>query len=93
MLKFTTEYIICEVKMRKVSDSLNKFTKDKKILFGIIIGIIFILSIGITYAWFNIVVKGNDEATNVTVETGTLSLHYKNGPKIEGFDILPGWTS
>ena len=79
--------------MKNKLEKANKFTKDKKILFGIIIGIIFILSIGITYAWFNIVVKGNDEATNMTVETGTLSLHYKNGPKIEGFDILPGWTS
>ena len=79
--------------MKNKLEKINKYIKDKKILFGIIVGIIFILSIGITYAWFNIVVKGNDEATNVTVETGTLSLHYKNGPKIEGFDILPGWTS
>jgi len=71
---------------------VKELLKNKKIFYGILLGILFIISISVTYAWFSLQVSGNEEAKQMTVETGTLSLVFKDGVKIEGINVHPGWN-
>ena len=50
--------------------------KDKKILYGIIITFVFLLSMGFTYAYFSVTTNVQGEARNVEASTGTISLSY-----------------
>ena len=67
--------------------------KDNKILFGTLIVLLLLLTTGLSYAYFSISVKGNDNAKNVVVEAGTLSLVYTDGPEIKAQNIKPGWST
>ena len=67
--------------------------KDKKILFGTFIALLLLLTTGLSYAWFSASISGNENAKNVVVEAGTLSLVYTDGPEIKAQNIKPGWST
>ena len=67
--------------------------KDNKILFGTFIALLLLLTTGLSYAWFSASISGNENAKNVVVEAGTLSLVYTDGPEIKAQNIKPGWST
>ena len=67
--------------------------KDKKILFGTFIALLLLLTTGLSYAYFSASVKGNENAKDMVVEAGTLSLVYTDGPEIKAQNIKPGWST
>ena len=67
--------------------------KDNKIIFGTLIVLLLLLTVGLSYAYFSTVVKGNDNAKDMVVEAGTLKLTYTDGPAINAQYIKPGWTT
>ena len=67
--------------------------KDKKILFGTFIALLLLLTTGLSYAYFSASIRGNENAKNVVVEAGTLSLVYTDGPEIKAQNIKPGWST
>ena len=67
--------------------------KDKKILFGTFIALLLLLTTGLSYAYFSASISGNENAKNVVVEAGTLSLVYTDGPEIKAQNIKPGWST
>ena len=66
--------------------------KDKKIYLGVGIVFLLIITISFSYAYFSIKVSGNDNAKDVVVNAGTLSLVYTDGPEIKVENIRPGKT-
>ena len=67
--------------------------KDKKIYLGVGIVFLLMLSISLSYAYFSTSVKGNDNAKDVIVNAGTLSLTYTDSPEIIASNIKPGWST
>ena len=67
--------------------------KDNKILFGTLIVLLLLLTVGLSYAYFSTAVKGNDNAKDVIVEAGTLKLTYTDGPAINAQYIKPEWST
>ena len=67
--------------------------KDNKILFGTMIVLLLLLTVGLSYAYFSTAVKGNDNAKDMVVEAGTLKLTYTDGPAINAQYIKPGWST
>ena len=67
--------------------------KDNKIIFGTLIVLLLLLTVGLSYAYFSTSVKGNDKAKDVIVEAGTLKLTYTDGPAINAQYIKPGWST
>ena len=65
--------------------------KDKKILIASGIVLLFILSIGLSYAWFSATITSKHVKDQV-VTTGTLELTYTDGTQIVMNDIRPGQT-
>lgn len=65
--------------------------KDKKMLFGIGIVFLFLVSVGISYAYFSSIITNKDVKEQV-VETGTLRLTYTDGPKIVMNNVKPRTT-
>ena len=45
--------------------------KNNKIIFGILIAFVFLLSMGFTYAYFSVTANVQGEARNVEASTGT----------------------
>ena len=66
--------------------------KDKKIYLGVGIVFLLIITVSFSYAYFSIKVSGNDNAKDVVVNAGTLSLVYTDGPEIKVENIRPGKT-
>ena len=66
--------------------------KDKKILIGTALVLLLLLTTGLSYAYFSTNVSGNDNAKDVVVNAGTLSLVYTDGPEIKVENIRPGKT-
>ena len=67
--------------------------KDKKILFGTFIALLLLLTTGLSYAYFSASISGNENAKNVVVNAGTLSLVYTDGPEIKVENIRPRWST
>lgn len=65
--------------------------KDKKMLFVIGIVFLFLVSVGISYAYFSSTITNKDVKEQV-VETGTLRLTYTDGPEIVMNNVKPGTT-
>lgn len=65
--------------------------KENKILFGICLGIIFLISVSTSYAYFTASIV-NNEVKDQIVETGTLSLRYVDGAEIVMNNVKPGAT-
>ena len=66
-----------------------KITK-KMIPTLVLIGTILLGLIGITYAYFSIQVRGNEDASSMTVTTASLRLKYTDGPEIRLEKVFPG---
>ncbi len=66
--------------------------KDKKIYLGVGLAFLLLMTISLSYAYFSINVSGNDNAKDVVVTAGTLSLTYTDGPEIKVENIRPGKT-
>ena len=59
--------------------NLKELFKNKTAIYlSIVLGLL--LVIGVSYAYFSITVNGNEEAKDITVTTGNLSLYYNGGP-------------
>ena len=67
--------------------------KDKKIYLGIGLAFLLLVTISLSYAYFSIKVSGNDNAKDMVVNAGTLSLVYTDGPAINAQYIKPGWST
>ena len=66
--------------------------KDKKILFITGIVLLFLMTVGMSYAYFSLSVSGNADAKDMVVEAGTLRLTYTDSPEIIMQNIKPGQT-
>ncbi len=66
--------------------------RDKKFMFVIILVLVFLLTVGLTYAYFSLTVSGNDVAETINVNTTKLELKYTDGKEIKANSIEPGWT-
>ena len=66
--------------------------KDKKLLYGIIIAFVFLLSIGLTYAYFSVTTTVIGDRNDIKANAGVLSILYTDGPEIIANNINPGWT-
>ena len=67
--------------------------KDKMTLFVTSMFLLLIMTTGPSYAYFSASISGNENAKNVVVEAGTLSLVYTDGPEIKAQNIKPGWST
>lgn len=65
---------------------------NKKVLY-IIMCFAFLLSFGVSYAYFSANVKGNEEAKNITMSSTTLKLDYNDDLEIKADRIVPDWSS
>ena len=63
--------------------------KKQKLTIGIIVSIIFLASIGFTYAYFTAGILEQNVHDEI-VTTGTLKLLYVDGPYIEAKNFYPG---
>ena len=66
--------------------------ENKKIYLGVGLAFLLLMTISFSYAYFNIKVSGNDNAKDVVVNAGTLSLVYTDGPEIKVENIRLGKT-
>ena len=64
--------------------------KNKKVIYGFLIALVFMLTLGLTYAYFDLGIRGNEEAKDITVTTSNLSLYYNSGPELKVDNIEPG---
>ena len=67
--------------------------KDKKFIYGSIIAVAFLLTAGLTYAYFSLTVSGNDVAQTINVSTTKIGLIYTDGNEIKTNGIEPNWTT
>ena len=67
--------------------------KDKKILLAVLLTGVFLIITGITYAYFSLVVSGNDVAETINVSTTKIELIYTDGNEIKVDSIEPKWTT
>ena len=67
--------------------------KDKKILLVVLLTSVFLIITGITYAYFSLVVSGNDVAETINVSTTKIELIYTDGNEIKVDSIEPKWTT
>ena len=65
----------------------------KKLLLTIIVTILFVSVIGVTYAFFGIDTKGNEESKTHTITSASRLIEYTDLELITNQNIEPGWTS
>ena len=64
--------------------------RNKKIFYGVFLAFVFILSTGLSYAFFSEQATGNTSAEKITVSTTELKLNFTDGKYIELKDAMPG---
>ena len=67
--------------------------KYNKLIFGVGIELLVLITFSISYAFFSTGVKTNNGPQNMTVQAGTLSLEYIDGPEVVAERIQPGWST
>ena len=73
------------------SINFKELFKNKSVIYlSVVLGLL--LVIGVSYAYFSITVNGNEEAQDIRVTTGNLSLFYNSGPELKVDNIQPGKT-
>ena len=65
--------------------------KDKKFLLISALVAVFLLTVGLTYAYFSQTISGNDVAETINVDTTKLELKYTDGKEVKATNIEPGW--
>ena len=63
---------------------------DKKYFYIMIFSLVLLLVLGVSYAWFNAVIKGNDTAKEQTVITGNLELTFTDDTEVTLPNAVPG---
>ena len=63
---------------------------DKKYFYIMIFSLVLLLVLGVSYAWFNAVIKGNDTAKEQTVTTGNLELTFTDDTEVTLPNAVPG---
>ena len=66
--------------------------KDNKFIYASILVSVFLLTVGLTYAYFSLTISGNDVAETINVDITKLELKYTDGKEIKANGIEPGWT-
>ena len=65
--------------------------KNNKVLIIVLISFLaIILGVGISYAFYAAIIKGNETSTTLQLEAGTLSINYDGGGTIIAKGFLPG---
>ena len=67
--------------------------KDKKFIYASILVSVFLLTVGLTYAYFSLTISGNDVAETINVSATKIELKYTDGKEINVSNIEPGWTT
>ena len=70
--------------------NFKEFFKYKSVIYLSIV-LCLLLVIGVSYAYFSITINGNEEAQDIRVTTGNLSLFYNSGPELKVDSIKPGY--
>lgn len=65
---------------------------NNKLVYGIFFSVVFVMISALSYAYFKIVLEGNDTAKDITVTTSKLLLTFTDGSEISASSIEPGWT-
>ncbi len=63
---------------------------DRKYVYMIVILTLVVLALGLSYAWFNAIITGNDTAKKNTVVTGDLKLTYTDTNEMSLSNAFPG---
>ena len=64
--------------------------RDKKYIYIMLTAVLLLGVLGISYAWFNAVIKGNDTAKEQTVTTGNLELTFTDDTEVTLSNAVPG---
>ena len=64
--------------------------KNKKLFYGLFLAGVFVLTSGLSYAFFSQTITGNDVAETVNVTTTELKLNFADGKYIELKEAMPG---
>ena len=67
--------------------------KDKKFIYASILVSVFLLTVGLTYAYFSLTISGNDVAETINVSATKIELKYTDGKEINVSNIEPSWTT
>lgn len=65
-----------------------KHNKQNKIHLYILVGIVFLLVLGSTYAYFSTTLVTNSGPNDIVTTTGTLELNYEDGDYLSGNNII-----
>lgn len=72
-------------------NKIKEKIKNNKILIIVLISFLaIILGVGISYAFYAAIIKGNETSTTLQLEAGTLSINYDGGGTIIAKGFLPG---
>lgn len=62
---------------------------NKKYNRVILIMVLFLLSLGVSYAYFTAFIKGNEDINSIETETGVMYINYDGGTTINLLNIIP----
>lgn len=65
---------------------------NNKLVYTIFFSVVFFMVAGLSYAYFKVVVGGNDVSKPITVTTTKLLLSFTDGKEIKASSIEPGWS-
>lgn len=72
-------------------NKIKEKIKNNKILIIVLISFLaIILGVGISYAFYAAIIKGNETSTTLQLEAGTLSINYDGGNVVVAKGFLPG---
>ena len=72
-------------------NKIKEKIKNNKVLIIVLISFLaIILGVGISYAFYAAIIKGNETSTTLQLDAGTLSINYDGGETIIAKDFLPG---
>ena len=64
--------------------------KNKKLFYGLFLAGVFVLTSGLSYAFFSSTIQGNDKAETLSVSTTELKLNFTDGKYVELIEAMPG---
>ena len=64
--------------------------KNKKLFYGLFLVSVFVITSGLSYAFFSSTIQGNDIAETLSVSTTELKLNFTDGKYVELIEAMPG---
>ena len=64
--------------------------KNKKLFYGLFLVSAFVITSGLSYAFFSSTIQGNDKAETLSVSTTELKLKFTDGKYVELIEAMPG---